>query len=296
MKRRTSESTYSKIFDAFNIFLMLIFCFLTLYPFWNIIAISFATYSEYLSNPLLLFPKKVVFDNYIYLMSDDTFIRSALVTVFVTVVGVLYNMLLNVTAAYGLSKKNLPGYNAIWGYVIFTMFFSGGLIPSFILVAKWLGLMGSIWAVILPYGVNVFNMIVLKSFFDTIPSSLEESAKIDGANDILILVKIIIPISMPAIATFILFFSVDRWNEWFNVMLYIQDAKKYTLQFLLRQMIVRSATQVTQGVSQAAVEEYRFMIGIKMAAIVLATLPIICVYPFLQKHFVKGIMIGAIKG
>jgi putative aldouronate transport system permease protein len=295
MRKKTTHFTV-KPFNVINIMFMLFFVFLTLYPFWNITALSFASYKEYVDNPLMFFPKFPDLSNYKYLVTDNSFLSAMGVTIFTTVVGTAYNMLLTTSMAYAMSKKTMPGYLFFWRYCVITMFISGGLVPYYILVARWLNLRGSLLAIILPFGLSVWYMIIIKNFFDSLPPSMEESAKIDGANDILILLRIIIPVSLPVMATFTLFFAVDRWNEWFNVMLFINKKTQYTLQYFLREMIVMSSPSMIQGGRKEGEQLFRFTMGIKMAAIVMATVPILCVYPFLQKYFIKGIMIGAVKG
>jgi putative aldouronate transport system permease protein len=210
--------------------------------------------------------------------------------------GVIFNMFLSVTGSYALSKKSLPGRNLLLGMVIFTMFFSGGLIPYY-LVIKALGMLNNILVLVIPAGFSTMYLIIMKNYFHTIPESLEESAKMDGANEFYILAKIIIPISKPFMVTFALFYAVERWNEWWNAMIFINETSKTPLQIFLRNLLVNMSVQLTSS-AQAVIESRMssvYIYATQMAAIVISAIPILCVYPFLQKHFVKGIMIGSLK-
>ena len=204
-------------------------------------------------------------------------------------------MICSVTGAYALSKRRMPGRNIFLTLILVTMFFNGGIVPNFLLI-KDLGIYDTIWSMILPTMINAWYLIIMKNYFTGLPEALEESARIDGANDIKILFQIILPISMPIIATFTLFYGVDRWNEWWNAMMYINDTRKYPLQLLLRNLIVKnfsSASMATAYAQDSA--DFVAKENIKMATAVVAIVPITLVYPFLQKYFAKGVMVGAIK-
>lgn len=283
-------------FNIFNILIMTILAFITIFPFYYVIIISVGKYEEITRELIYIFPTSIDFQAYKVIFKADNISNSFLVSVFVTVVGTIFSMLLTVAAAYGICKKNMPGRNAILMYFVFTMFFSAGLIPYYLTV-KGVGLINSIFVMIIPLGINTFYLIILKNFFATIPPSLEESAKIDGANDIYILFKIVIPTSMPIIATLILFYAVDRWNEWWHAMLFISDQSMFPLQMVLREILFDfSQTQGSSiGAAMKASKVNIYPRSIQMAIVVVTALPIIMVYPFLQKYFTKGIMIGSIK-
>jgi len=235
----------------------------------------------------------------LYILYDQTIPKAFLVTVALTLVGTAYSMIITTAFAYAMSKKYLPGRGIVSGMLTFTMFFGGGLIASFLLM-KSLGFMNNPLVYFIPNGVGVWNYMVIKSFFTQLSPELEESAKIDGANDITIFVKIILPISTPVLATFALFFGVGYWNSWFLTKLYMQGNKDfYTLQFVLRELMKSDPGSggMAANAWEKGIDLSRFFDeGVKITTVVIATVPIMCVYPFLQKYFTKGIMLGAVKG
>jgi putative aldouronate transport system permease protein len=266
------------------------------FPFYNVIITSFASVKGLAEHSFYILPYSFDLTSYKNLFKEAQFYKSFLVTVLITVLGVIFNMFLSVTGSYALSKKKLPGRNFILGAIIFTMFFSGGLIPYY-LVINSLGLVNNLLVLVIPAGFSTMYLIIMKNYFNTIPESLEESAKIDGANEFYILVKIIMPISKPFMVTFALFYAVERWNEWWNAMLFINETSKTPLQIFLRNLLVNMSVQLTSS-AQAIIESQRagvYMFATQMAAIVISSIPIILVYPYLQKHFAKGIMIGSLK-
>jgi putative aldouronate transport system permease protein len=214
-------------------------------------------------------------------------------SIYITVVGTLINMIMTMFAAYPLSKPRLRGRKILLFLIAFTMWFSGGLIPSYLLV-KQLKLIDTFWALMIPGAISTYNMILLKTFFQSIPSSLEESAQIDGCNDIVILFKIILPLALPALATISLFYAVGHWNNFFSALIYINKSTMYPLQVKLRQIITLNRVEDFNNIVEDQVQIVQETI--KAASIVISTIPIIIVYPFLQKYFVKGVMIGSIKG
>lgn len=280
-----------KLFDVILIIFFLVLTMVILYPFYNAILISLVSENEYIRTPFLLFPKKIALDSYRYIIEKSMIFVGMRNTVFITVFGVLYNMLLTTICAYTLTK-NFPGKKILSYLIIFTIYFSGGLIPYYLLI-KNLHMMDSMMSMILPTGITFMYMTVIQRHFESIPSSLIESAKMDGANEIQILFKIVLPLSMPIIATFVLYYGVDRWNEWWNGMLFIKSIEKQPLQLILRN-IVQDATTTNSSASSAS-GAMPFGDGIKMAGTVISMLPIMCIYPFLQKYFVSGIMVGAVK-
>jgi len=285
----------SKIFDTFNITFLGLFALITIVPFIYIVSGSFATQKELLERGFILFPTVFSLDAYNFIFSTSTLMRSMGVTIFITVAGTLINIVLTCLMAYPLARKDMDFRKPIQLMVIFTMLFSGGMIPTFIVV-KELGMIDSYWSLLLPGAISAFNLIIIRSFFQQLPEGLEESAKIDGASDPGILMRIVIPLSLPAIATFSLFYAVGHWNTFFSAVLYINDAAKWPIQVLLRQIVILS-----QGgnLGDTAAFEADFVPpeqSVKMAVIVISTLPILVVYPFLQKHFAKGVLLGSVKG
>lgn len=284
----------SRSFTLLNTLFLSTLSLIALFPFYNVVISSFASYEVIAKSKLYLFPTSFVLTNYRAILDEHQFFTALGVTVFVTVVGVAFNMLLSVAGAYALSKKLLPGRSFFLGMIIFTMFFNVGLIPWYLLV-KNVGLIDNVFSMILPLGINTFYLIIMKNYFHTLPEGLEESAKMDGANDIYILIKIIIPISASFMATFALFYAVERWNEWYSALLFIQSPGKAPLQILLRQLLINFNTDI--GSIGAAIRDSKsiYVEGVQTAAIVLTSLPILLIYPFLQKHFASGIMVGSLK-
>ena len=283
-------------FELMDGIILVILIFLTsliVFPFLSVIATSLATQKEYLESRLLLIPMAPTIDNYYRLFQDGRIWIGYRTTLTILAFGVPFNMILTTSLAYGLSRLRFPGGRFFFFAIIVTMLFSGGIVPLYLLMMQ-LRLINTIWSVILAYGVNTFYMIIMRTYFTTIPDSLIESAKLDGAGEWKILFSIVLPLSMPIIATIILFFSVDRWNEWFNSMIFIRRNNIIPLQLVLRTIVIDSRLVDTMAISGDEME-VRFADGMKMAAIIVTMLPIMCFFPFLQKYFVKGIMIGAIK-
>ncbi|WP_166242236.1 carbohydrate ABC transporter permease [Paenibacillus turpanensis] len=283
------------LFDCANYIVLGIFAIVTILPFIYVVAGSFATDTELTQRSFFLFPKTFSLTGYEYIFSSNTLFRSIGVSIFITVFGTLVNLLFTVTMAYPLAKRDLMGRNTVLNLVVFSMLFSGGMIPTY-LVVKSLGLLDSYMALILPGAISAFNLIIVKNFFQELPPGLEESARIDGCTEIGVLWKIVLPLSKPVLATFALFYAVGHWNNFFAALLYINDSDKWPLQVLLRQIVLLSqsnfgdASQLDPTYVQPPEQT------IKMAVIVVGTLPILLVYPFLQKHFAKGVLIGSIKG
>lgn len=293
---KIKKSISEKIFMAVNYMFMIIFCITVIFPFWNLITLSFtgsgvSTIKYYFWPPVTTLAnyKRVFLSNNIWIGFYNTFFR--------TIIGSVLTLLFSIHTAYPLSKKYFP-HRSFWTLlVVFTMFFSGGMIPDYVLV-RTLGLINSRWALIFPMLINTFNMIILRNFFMNIPDSLEESAKIDGANDIVILYRIILPLSGSIIATIALWTAVGHWNAWFDCLIYINDANKMVVQTILRRVVLEGSQQLINltgyipGVEEVAVNSET----IKAATIIVATVPILLVYPFIQKYFVKGVMVGSLKG
>lgn len=282
-----------RVFPAVNFLFLSALAVLTVFPFYYVVVLSFSNLKDYLNDAVTLFPRSFNLDAYAYVFSRPLLRRGMSNTLIITFAGVLYNMLLTVPMSYALSKR-FPGRNFALNFVIVTMFFGGGLIPFYLTVSNTLRLNNSLFAVILPYGINSFWMIIMKNYFSTLPRELEESAKIDGAKELTILVRIILPLSMPILTTFTLFYAVDRWNEWFNAMLFMRDETLYTLQLVLRDIVVTMTDTQSQQLHDVARRQV-FNGAVKAATIVIATVPIMLVYPFVQKYFTQGMLVGAIK-
>ncbi|HEY8420223.1 MAG TPA: carbohydrate ABC transporter permease [Thermoclostridium sp.] len=289
-------ANFNKIsmFDIVLIIILTIVVLSILIPFINVFVISFTSQQEYLQTPFLIFPKKPTLKNYYDLVKDGRVLIGYRTTLIILLIGLPINLLLTTSFSYGLSRKGFPGRKFIFYLVLFTMIFNGGVIPMYILI-KELKLTNTIWSVILAYGINTFYMIVMRNYFSTLPEALIESAKLDGAGEWKILFRIILPLSMPIIATITLFYSVDRWNEWYYSMIFIRDANLQPLQLILRSIVIDSQVRAHAASSGAILEEFKFTNGLKMCAVVFTMLPVMCIFPFLQKHFVKGVLIGAIK-
>ena len=286
------ESFGDKVFNVLNYALLTIIALACFLPFVNIIASSFASPAEVIAKPFIIFPETFSLDAYRYVLSTPTIFRSLFVTIFITLVGTVLSMVLTSMMAYGLSRPYLPGRRFINFAVVFTMLFSGGMIPTF-LVVNSLGLIDTLWAMILPIAVNAFNMIIMRNFFQGLPMSLEESARIDGAGDFLIFRKIMLPLAKPSIATISLFYAVAYWNTYMNAILYVNDSTKWPIQILLRQIVIVSSGLQSEGMALDIVPPAQ---SVKMAVITVATLPMLMVYPFVQKYFVKGALVGSVKG
>ncbi|AEI44640.1 carbohydrate ABC transporter permease [Paenibacillus mucilaginosus] len=271
---------------------LLVTAILCVIPFLYVLAVSFTDPAEVARGGMILFPKEWSLAAYRYIFSTDTLLRSLLVSVYVTVLGTLINLLFTSLMAYPLAKTYLRGRQTILLGVLFTMLFSGGLIPSYFVV-KSLGLTNTLWSLMIPSAISAFNLIVLKNFFQGIPDGLEDSAKIDGCSDLGVLFRIVLPLSMPAMATFALFYAVAHWNQYFNAVLYINDNTKWPVQVLLREIVILAQSRIGDtNIDDAEIQP----LTIRMAVIVFATLPILLVYPFLQKHFTKGVLLGSVKG
>jgi len=284
----------SRLFDAVNYTLLAIVALVTILPFVHVIAGSFTTAGELAQKQFVLIPTVWSLSAYKFIFSTNTLFQALGVSIGVTALGTLFSMFLTALMAYGLSRRDLDGRNAIMFLVVFTMLFSGGMIPTF-LVVKSMGLIDTYAALIIPTAINAFNLIIMRNFFQNLPDGLEESAKIDGCGDWGILFRIVIPLSMPAIATISLFYAVTYWNTYLQAILYLNDAAKWPIQVILRQIVILASglTADTSGMEDLVRPPEQ---TVKMAVIVVATLPILIVYPFLQKHFAKGALLGSIKG
>jgi putative aldouronate transport system permease protein len=290
------KSLGEKIFDSFNYTLLLLFALSALYPFVNMLSLSFSTSAAASQYGLKLFPSQFSLDAYKAVFENPIIWKGYVNTIVRTLGGTFLNVLFTVMCAYPLSKRYLPNRTFYTMIIVFTMFFSGGLIPNYLLV-KELGLLDNRLSLIFPGLINAFTMVIVRNYFMSLPEELEESAKIDGANDFRVLFSVILPISAPIIATISLWYAVAHWNAWFDALLYIANPDKMVLQTILRKIIIEGSEQFSnfQSFDQAAERSVTPDI-IKAATVMVATIPILCVYPFIQKYFVKGIMIGSLKG
>lgn len=278
------------------ILLVIVLCMIV--PFLYVLAVSFTDPSVYRTNALILWPEKWSLAAYKHLLSGNAFLEGLKASLFITVVGTAIAIAVTSTMAYMLSKPLLPGRKWMLYLVLFTMMFSPGMIPEYLLVLK-LGLLNNWWSLILPAATNAWSLLVMRSFFRTIPPELEESAKLDGATDIGVFRRIVLPLSKAPLAAFTLFFAVGFWNTYFNAILYLTDSVKWPLQVILQQIVLASVVDQflgSKGAIQASLMNAVPSETIKMATIVITMAPILLAYPFLQKHFAKGVLIGSVKG
>ena len=282
-------------FNIFNITGMILVCFVFIYPFLYVLSRSLMPEMERAVRPFALIPNSLDFSGYKLIFSKSSnVVNSYKVTIARAVVGTLMNLIFSTLSAYVISRKDYPAKNFLTFMMVFTMWFGGGLIPSY-LVNRAYGLGNNFWVYIFPSLISPWNTLILRNFFMAMPESLEESAKIDGASDMTVLVRIILPLSKASLATIGLFYAVGHWNSWFDSMLYMNDNKMWTLQYVLRQVLSSASVgELVQDFGDANSKPPTELV--RMATIIAATVPILCVYPFLQKYFVKGVMVGSIKG
>lgn len=289
------KSFSGKIFDVFNSTFLIILIVLCVYPILYVAVASFSDGNELLRHTgFLIWPLGFSMTGYEAVFNNPMIIRGYLNTFTIVFIGLLDNLLLTSFGAYALSRKSLRFKKVIMLFIVYTMYFSGGLIPYYFTV-KDLGLIDSLWALIIPTSINTFNLIIMKTSFEAIPESLEESAKLDGANDFTVLFRIILPLSKATMAVMVLYYGVSHWNSWFNAMLFLKDRSLYPLQLVLREILIQNDMNAMTGGANAA-DVAQISETVKYATIMAATVPILCLYPFLQKYFMKGVMIGAIKG
>ncbi|CAM4236607.1 carbohydrate ABC transporter permease [Paenibacillus phoenicis] len=283
----------SRIFDTANAVILILFTIIIVIPLWNVIVSSFSSGRALAEGGFVFWPKEFSLENYQAVFRDDTIWQSFLISVLKTVIGVVTHVFFCAMIGYGLSKNNVRGRKLYVTMGVITMFFSGGMIPTYLLI-KSLGLLNSFWVYIIPALFSYYDVVILMNFFRNVPDSLEESAKIDGAGDWRIFLKIFIPLSMPALATIALFNGVSQWNDFMTTKLYITDEYLYPLQMKLYEIIVQSQTQSMQNIAGSVVIETTTK-GVQLATIVITTLPIVVIYPLLQRYFISGMMLGAVK-
>ena len=293
---RTKKANRIQKFNAFDAVLLILLTLLGLmivYPFYNTILVSLVPQSDYTRNPFMLWPERITWESYQFVFDSPLLLNSMGNSVKLALVGTVYNMILTVLMAYAFTKP-IPGRNFFRFYMVFTMYFGGGLVPFYLLI-KALGLIDSFWVMVLPSGISVTYMLIISSNMSALPKELEESAQLDGATDIKILFSIILPLTLPILATFSLYYMVERWNEWYNAMLFLKDTARWPLQLTLRN-IISSANFISTQAMTGDVRPPTYGEGIKMACIVVTVFPLMAVYPFLQRYFLTGLTLGAVKG
>ncbi|PZM62514.1 carbohydrate ABC transporter permease [Paenibacillus dendritiformis] len=290
------ETRGDKLFGFINSLLLVIILLIVLYPLVFVLSASISNPAAVSRGELWLFPKEITFVGYQKVFQNREILTGYGNTILYTVIGTSINLLMTILAAFPLSRTNLPGRNVIMFALVFTMFFSGGLIPSYLVVKK-LGLLNSMWALVLPGAVSVYNIIIMRTFFRTsVPYEVQEAAMIDGCTTLQILYRIMLPLSMPIIAVMVLFYSVDHWNSYFSALIYLTDRDKFPLQLILREILIQNQMDKMAGGASALSEQIMYGQAIKYAVVIVANLPVFLLYPFLQRYFVKGMTIGAIKG
>ncbi|QSB16520.1 carbohydrate ABC transporter permease [Natronosporangium hydrolyticum] len=282
-----------RVFQAVNAVILTMVVVVTLYPFANIIARSFSATSYIRTGQVNLWPRGFNLTTYGYVMSDSTFWINYRNTVIYTIVATLIAMVLTTCYAYVLSKKHLKGRSLLIFVAVFTMFFNGGLIPNYVLISS-LGFRNTIWAIVLPNAISVFNLLVMKAFFESQPPDLEEAGSVDGLNTYGILLRVVLPLSKAVIATMVLFYSVTFWNSWFQAFLYLDRKELFPVTIYLRNLLAGSAATSDPGATSDV--SLQTAANIQAVAIVLTALPIMFVYPFIQRYFVSGVMLGSVKG
>lgn len=281
-----------RLFNILNIVLLGLIAAVMFFPIYYVLVVSFTDPTEYVRKSFILFPEKWSVDSYRYLLSTKAFARSIGVSAYLATVGTSLSLVVTSALSYALSRKRLRGRRFILMAILLTILFSPGIIPSYLVVRQF-GLINSLWALIVTSLASGWNVILMKGFFDSIPAELEESAFIDGCNDLMIWVRIILPLSLPSLAAFGLFYAVGYWNQFFSAMIYLNDANKWPIQVMLQNMLLNANnTELRAEMSTVAPPSET----LKMAAVIIATVPILMAYPFLQKHFAKGAMVGSVKG
>ena len=281
--------------DYVSMIVVGIFALICVMPFVYVFCVSFMPYSEYIENPLKIIPSHIDLTAYKQMLGYDLIRSGYLVTVFITIAGTALSIFLLVISAYPLSKKDLKGHRFFMGMVLFTMFFNGGMISNYILI-RGIKLQNTVWSLIIPGCISAFNLILMKNFIlQSIPDALEEAARIDGANDLQVLFRIVTPLLKPAIATMIVFCAVNYWNNYFSAMLYVSDRDLWPLTLVLRELVVEDTSAVSSVTQMLTSANRSHPFTLKMAAIIITVLPILIVYPFMQKYFVKGVSLGSVK-
>jgi len=275
--------------DVVIFIILFLYVLAVVFPFYNAFVVSISSETAYMGSDLLLWPKDITFEAYEAVFTSKAMWNGLGITMILLVFGTAYQLFFTVITGYAMSRDKWFGKNFVMNMILVTMFFGGGLVPYYFLI-KSLGLYNTIWVMIIPGAIDTFNMLLMRNYFASLPRELEESAKIDGANDIQIFLKVYLPLSLPMLATVGLFFAVGNWNSWYNGMLFIENGSLKPLQLVLREMIATISSS-TESPSSTTYSE-----NLIMASIFFTIVPMMCFYPFLQRFFVKGIVVGAIKG
>ena len=295
-KKRKRRSVSDIIFLTINYVLLIVCCIIVLYPIYYMFIISISDGYAVLRGEVKLLPVGINFSSYKAVLESPDIPRSYLNTVIYTVVGTFINVAMKAMCAYPLSRKKFYGRNVFAFMIIFTMFFDAGMIANFMVVDQ-LHLTNKIWAIVLPGAINAWYMVIMRTFFQQIPEEIYESAHLDGAGDFVIFGKIVLPLSVPTIMTMVLFYAVGHWNSWFNALIYLDDKAKYPVQLIMRNIVLSGETSALSSSAAAMSQDVGIIAtNVKYAVVFVTMLPILLVYPFIQKYFVKGIMVGALKG
>ncbi|AMO34895.1 carbohydrate ABC transporter permease [Lysinibacillus sp. fkY74-1] len=290
------ESKGDRAFTIFNYIFLAIVAVVVLYPLIFVLSASLSNPEYVISGDLWLWPKEFTVEAYEKVFQNPDIINGFINTLKYTFFGTLLNIVMTICAAYPLSRRHLKGKGFIMAFMVFTMFFSGGLIPTYLLIRD-LGMINTFWVMIIPNAVAVWNIIIMRTFFQSIPYELEESAMIDGAGNFRILWSIVLPLSLPVMAVMVLFYAVGHWNSYFQALIYLQDQDKFPLQLILRQILIQGqADDMIKATSESFLAQKLSVEGLKYAVLIVANLPMLMLYPFLQRYFVKGVMIGSLKG
>ncbi|TDQ42920.1 carbohydrate ABC transporter permease [Aureibacillus halotolerans] len=290
------ETTQDRAFGIFVGLTLTVITIIVMYPLVYVLSASFSNPAAILRGELWLWPVEPTFEAYQSVMNNSDIWLGYRNTIIYTVLGTLFNLVLSVLVAYPLSRRDFHGRHVLTLFLVITMFFNGGMIPTYLLIRD-LDMLNTIWAVIIPGAVSVYNVIVIRTFFQSIPEEMRESAQLDGCNNIQYLTKILLPLSKPVLAVMVLFYGVSQWNAFFDALIYLTDRGLYPLQLFLREMLIQDQMSEMIGISDATLERHMMRVeGIKYAVVIVASLPMLILYPFLQRFFVKGVMIGSIKG
>ena len=292
---KIKTSTGSKIFDVCNTIFLLLLCFVTLYPMWYVICASFTNNVYLVAHPgAIWWPVGFTTGSYKMAFEHPLILSGYKNILIILAVSLPINIIMTLFCGYFLASKGMMFKGIVQFLIMFTMFFSGGMIPTYLNIRS-LGLFDSLWALILPGAISVYNCIICRTAIQAVPDSLTESAYLDGANDLIIVFRIILPLIMPTIAVLLLYYGVGHWNAWFNASIYLTDNYKLPIQNVLRSILIANSNILNSAATDSD-KINEFAEAIKYAAIVLTTVPVLCIYPFLQKYFVKGVMVGAVKG
>ena len=280
------------LFDIINTIFIVLVTLICFYPLWYVIVISFSDAQGYYASEYHIIPNSFTLDNYKYIFFEKTVPKAFLMSLKVTGLGTAISMILTAFGGYVFSKQHLPGVKFMYKLAVFAMYFSGGMVPMYLLVTRH-NIKNTIFALILPTAINTFNVILAKNYFTSLPKEMEESARIDGAGEFRLFTTIIIPLSMPILATLTLFYAVGYWNDYMKVVLYMSDSVKFTLPLVIRRLLLEASSEAASKTGSGA---STFKAGMNMATVIVSIVPVLIIYPWLQKYFVGGLMVGAVKG